>query len=109
MILHHFRILKKNVLGELGLCHILFHQSPLLLLISHFEYPRPPIQFYTVDFIYFIISALALGSITILFLSLYSTMNYKSSTPECAKLFQMYFLDDLVLVSSHLNLELVMN
>ena len=36
-------------------------------------------------------------------------MNYKSSTPERAKLFQMYFLDDLVLVSSHLNLELVMN
>ena len=95
--------------GNLDSVTYYFISSPLLLLISHFEYPRPPIQFYTVGFIYFIISALALGSITILFLSLYSTMNYKSSTPERAKLFQMYFLDDLVLVSSHLNLELVMN
>lgn len=36
-------------------------------------------------------------------------MNYKSSTPDHAKLFQLYFLDDLVLVSSHLNLKLVIN
>lgn len=36
-------------------------------------------------------------------------MNYKSSTLDHAKLFQMYFLDDLVRVSSHLNLKLVIN
>lgn len=51
----------------------------------------------------------ALGSITMLILSLSSTMNYKSSTLDHAKLFQMYFLDDLALVPSHLDVEMVIN
>lgn len=44
-----------------------------------------------------------------LILSLSSTMNYKSSTLDHAKLFQMYFLDDLALVPSHLDVEMVIN
>lgn len=44
-----------------------------------------------------------------LILSLSSAMNDKSSTPDHAKLFQMYFLDDLALVPSHLDVEMVVN
>lgn len=51
----------------------------------------------------------ALGSITMLILSLSSITNYKSSTLDHAKLFQMYFLDDLALVPSHLDVEMVIN
>lgn len=51
----------------------------------------------------------ALGSITMLILSFSSTMNYKSSTHNHAKLFQMYFLDDLALAPSLLDVEMVIN
>ena len=39
--------------GNLDYVTYYFISSPLLLLISHFEYPRPPIEFYTVGFIYY--------------------------------------------------------
>lgn len=44
-----------------------------------------------------------------LILSLSSKTNYKSSTLDHAKLFQMYFLDDVALVPSHLDVEMVIN